>query len=170
MEINEQDLVLELITAAKQQQKVSETQQKTLDELVAKKSRALDDLGENIAKQANALAVCQRELMNDQDERFTRQIQQIRSLSSKALKWKPVILTAFICFTLVFLSCAGSWLWLQTINDEIKAASAAKSQLEGYNAYLSKCEHDGEMYPCVQVMKSWGAYGDNGDIFILDPK
>ena len=41
---------------------------------------------------------------------------------------------------------------------------------KGGEAEILSCPRNDKYYPCVRVMKSWGGFGDDGDIFIIDPK
>lgn len=68
------------------------------------------------------------------------------------------------------------WMWFRFVNhksDEIIKMNYTIEKLskKGGEAEILSCRRDnGKVYPCVRVMTKWGGYGNNRDLYIIDPK
>lgn len=118
----------------------------------------------------------QKQLIRDLKDSHTKAQREFESnlcdlndkLSHK-VRWSQILLTLVFCLFLSVAISVGMNVYLNEVTQDIHEARAIREQLENYQADLSTCTRNGKDYVCVRVMKSWGAYGDDGDYFILDP-
>ncbi|MCL1127968.1 hypothetical protein [Shewanella surugensis] len=104
-------------------------------------------------------------------------LQDIQNQLGSRLHWSWIGITFLVCFFIsalfVIFGYGYSQLLIKDINKYQRQSDIAEANYEALkakNADLMTCKHNGKSYPCVRVMTSYGSYGDNRDIYILDPK
>lgn len=78
--------------------------------------------------------------------------------------------TISACIFCALIIVGSTFLYLGSITSELTETQNALSELSGLNAEILTCEKDDKSYPCIRVMRTWGGYGKNSDLYIIDPK
>jgi hypothetical protein len=107
-------------------------------------------------------------------------MKDLRRLAEKAsennfqrLGWMWFIQTLLASLLVVSLSVGGVIWFVNHKSDEIIKMNYTVEKLskKGGEAEIHSCRRDnGKVYPCVRVMTKWGGYGNNRDLYIIDPK
>jgi hypothetical protein len=146
--MNTEEKIFSLMAAAEEQQKLTtrliELQRKEAAEHLGALNRECVKISHAYEKHAE---YCSSQLKREADYWF-------------------IAKTAIGCFLMILIMLVGAGFYARSLSSEIVESRAALKELEGYSADLSTCSGK----PCIRVMKSLGGYGENGDIYIIDPK
>tara|TARA_Y100000588_G_C14241172_1_gene919450 strand:+ start:972 stop:1445 length:474 start_codon:yes stop_codon:yes gene_type:complete len=145
---------------------IAEEQQRLVTKSIEHQERSMQIL---LNQQQNYVKELQSKQLEVQKE-FERQVNDLNRKLSDRIGWSKILLTFVSLLALVGLIVGGATLYLRNMQSELSEAQASLRDLGRYNADLSACTHEGERYPCVRVMRTWGSYGEDSDYFILDPK
>lgn len=90
----------------------------------------------------------------------------------QAKRWTWIVNTFLACFLIVSISFVFTYFHMSMLQNDIASMRETISLLksEGGEAEVFSCPRNGVKYPCVRVMTSWGGYGNNRDLLIIDPK
>lgn len=97
-------------------------------------------------------------------------LNKIEARLSKKLNFTWIISSVIACLLSGLIIMGGAYLYVSYITDGLDESEASYSKLKGYNADFHMCPYKNKDYPCIRVMKSWGGFGEFGDIYIIDPK
>lgn len=138
--------------------------------IAEEQQHAIDQLIQTARDEQATLAETSRDtqqqtvtLVRDAMQRLEQENEQLFHWHSIAVHIAIVACSALIIFGMLFL-------YTDYQTNKLAQIRQAINRLEAVNADISRCEYHGKQYPCVKVMRSWGAYGTGKDVFILDTK
>jgi len=138
---------------------IADEQQHAIDQLIQNARDEQTKLAEN-NRETNQQTVT---LVRNTLHRLEQENEQLFHWHSIAVHIAIVACSALIIFGMLFL-------YVDYQTNKLAQIKQAIHQLEAVNADISRCEYHGKKYPCVKVMRLWGSYGENRDVFILDTK
>ena len=97
-------------------------------------------------------------------------LQRLEQELKQRIGWSWVFSTLIASLLVAGIVLIGAHIYGKHLKEKTFEAQDSYSLLEGYNADFKRCPHDGKTYPCLRVMSSWGAYGEDRDYYIIDPK
>ncbi|MCE7575809.1 hypothetical protein [Aliivibrio fischeri] len=101
---------------------------------------------------------------------YNSMVSSIKELQTR--RWTWIVSTFLACFFIVLVFLGGTHFYMGMLKNDITSMRETISHLksDAGEAEVLSCTRKGVNYPCVRVMTSWGAYGESGDLFIIDPK
>ena len=160
--MNQEDKIYALMACAEEHQKL-------IDESIEEFKNANKYELSRLAEEQNKLHVEHRNVMKDLHDLAEKTGRH----NFKRLGYMWFLQTLLASLLVVGLSLGGILWFIDYRSDDITEMNQTIKKLtkEGGEAEILLCNRsDGKSYPCVRVMKSWGGFGDDGDIFIIDPK
>ncbi len=151
---------------------IAEEQQKQIDSALSLQKSALDIETRILAQAREDLFESYRSTLNE----LKRETAAITQQNRRALDWKMLFQTVLVVLLVCTIPIGAFYLYVEHNANQLEQMQQTMKQLkwEGGEAEIRNCkrkEGNGyKDYPCVRVMRSWGAYGTTGDLYILDPK